>query len=306
MTERELIGWLKRRIRVDKSAAPIGPGDDMALVAASAKRILVAIDTIAEGVDFTLEDSSAEEIGRKALAVNLSDVAAMGGAPAWCVASVALRKGLGADFAKGIAEGLLRLSRKYKCPLVGGDVTGWKDGVVVTVAIGATPTGLKPITRAGARAGDAVCVTGTLGGSILGKHLRFEPRVAEGAWLAKYARVTSMIDISDGLGVDAAHIAEESGAGIVIDEERIPISAAAKRLAKQDRKTALCHAIGDGEDFELLFTLGQRDAERVMRAWAFRTRVTVIGRVIKGRGVVLSRADGRKERIDAEGYEHLG
>lgn len=318
LPEREFIRWIRRRLRVDSRAVPIGPGDDMAAVRMPSQQLLVAVDTVAEGVDFTLagraraaarlrrrRDATPREIGRKALAVNLSDVAAMGGVPQWCVASVNLREGLGAAFAKEVAGGLIAASRRYECPLVGGDITGWKDGVVVTVAIGATAAGKRAITRGGARPGDIVLVTGSLGGSILGKHLRFEPRLAEGAWLARHIPPTAMIDISDGLGVDAAHIAEESGAGITIREAKIPISRAAYRLSDEDGRPPLRHAISDGEDFELLFTLPPPRAREVLGKWPFDTRISVIGEVRKGKGVTLVAAGGKKARIDSEGYQHL-
>jgi thiamine-monophosphate kinase len=305
MPERELVRWIRRRAAFDKRLVPIGPGDDAALVTVSSPNLLVAIDTIAEGVDFTLAKATPAAIGRKALAVNLSDIAAMGGIPSWCLASVNLRECLGGAFARGLASGLLAAARKFKCPLVGGDITGWKGGVVVTVAIAGTPAGKKAITRAGARPGDIVFVTGTLGGSILGKHLSFTPRLAEAKWLATHTAPTAMIDISDGLGVDAAHVADESRVAMRLDAAALPISAAARRLARTSGKSPLHHAISDGEDFELLFTLPRAKAPAILRRWPFRTRLTVIGRADKGRGVTLTARDGTKERIDAEGYEHL-
>ncbi len=306
MPERALIGWIRSRVSLDARKVPIGPGDDMALVAGPSKQTLVAIDTIAEGVDFVIGQARAEAIGRKALAVNLSDIAAMGALPTWCMASVALREGLGGDFAKRLASGLIKLARKYDCPLVGGDVTGWAGGVVVTVAIGGVPAGKKPVRRNGARPGDVVFVTGSLGGSILGKHLTFEPRIAEGAWLARNASPSAMIDISDGLGVDAAHIADESGVGILLDAARIPVSAAARRLAKSSGGTPLDHAARDGEDFELLFTARERKAGDIESRWPFKTRLTAIGKVRRGRHVLLETGAAEKVRIDTEGYEHLG
>jgi thiamine-monophosphate kinase len=306
MTERELISWVRGRLRIDSPIVEIGPGDDTALIHAPSLRMLLAIDTIAEGVDFIVGKASPRAIGRKALAVNLSDIAAMGGRPLWCMISVNLREGLGAAFARGVYLGLEKLSREAKCPLVGGDVTGWKDGVVVTVAIGGTLAGKQAITRSGAKPGDVVLVTGALGGSILGKHLRFTPRLEEGAWLAQHAAPSAMIDMSDGLGVDAGHIAAESGVALEIDAGRIPVSPDARRLARRDRGSPLSHAVGDGEDFELLFTMARRTAERVLREKPFRTRVTAIGRVVEGSGAWLVREDGKRERIDAKGYEHLG
>lgn len=305
LAEREYIAWIRRHTHLDGRLVPIGPGDDCALVALPSRRLLAKVDTIAEGVDFTLDTATPEQIGRKALAINLSDIAAMGGRPVFCLASVTLRPGLGADFQKGLWRGLSQLSERFSCPLVGGDITGWKGGVVLTVMVCGTPVAKRAVTRDGARPGDVVLVTGALGGSILGHHLDFVPRLAEGAWLAKRCAPTAMLDISDGLGVDAAHIAAESGVAIEIDARRVPISAAARRLAKKDGVAPLRHAVHDGEDFELLFTMPAARAARAMAEKPFRTKITVIGRVTAGRGVWLVGADGERERIDAEGYEHL-
>ncbi len=304
--ERAFIDWMRRRMRFDPKRVLIGPGDDAALFAAPTRRMLLAIDTIAEGVDFVISEVAPRLIGRKALAVNLSDLAAMGGRPLWCMASVNLRRGLGAAFSKGLYLGIERLAREASCPLVGGDITAWDGGVVATVAIGGSLAGKRAITRGGARPGDVLCVTGTLGGSILGKHLKFTPRLEEGAWLAKHMPPTAMIDISDGLGVDAAHLARESGVAIEIDARRIPVSAAARRLSARDGVAPLRHALHDGEDFELLFTIGAAKAARLLDERPWRTRVSVIGRVADGHGVWLVHDDGKRERIDSEGYEHRG
>lgn len=305
MPERELIRWIGKRLSFDANKVPVGPGDDMALVNVPSRGLLVAVDTIAQGVDFTLASATPEQIGRKALAINLSDVAAMGAVPSWCVASVCLTEGLGATFAKRLSNGLVDASKKYGCPLVGGDITGWRESLVVTVAIGAVPAGRRAITRSGARPGDLVLVTGELGGSILGKHLVFEPRLPEAAWLARHCPPAAMIDISDGLGVDAAHIAEESGVNLRIDAAAVPVSRAAMRMSRRRPAAALKHAVSDGEDFELLFTMPPRLAWRIAKKWPFGTRVHVIGEVRRGRGVTLVYPDGKKARIDSEGYEHL-
>jgi thiamine-monophosphate kinase len=305
LPERQLIGWIRGRIKCDRRVAPIGPGDDAALVAVRSSSLLVSIDTIAEGVDFTLQNAAPSRIGRKALAVNLSDIAAMGGLPAWCLVSVNLTKGLGASFAKNLVNGLAAISKQYKCPIVGGDITTWRGGLVLTVAIAGVTAGRRAIARNGARPDDLVAVTGTLGGSILGRHLRFQPRVKEGAWLARRFPPSAMIDVSDGLGVDAAHIAEESGVALEIDAGTIPVSAAARRLSRMDGKSPLRHAVADGEDFELLLTMPEPRLRRALEEWPFAAPLTVIGRVRRGKGAVLVRETGRRERIDAEGYQHI-
>ncbi|MHC4712365.1 MAG: thiamine-phosphate kinase [Planctomycetota bacterium] len=305
LSEGELIAWIRKRIRHDRSLVPLGPGDDAAVVNAPTKRLLFAIDTIAEGVDFTLEGMTAYRIGRKALAINLSDIAAMGGRPLFCVASVVLRHGLTGSFSKSLYRGLEAAANKFSCPLVGGDITGWDEGIVVTVAVVGAPAGKRPISRSGARPGDVVCVTGTLGGSILGKHLTFTPRSAEAKWLATHFPPSAMIDISDGLGVDSGHIARESGCAILLDASAVPVSRAAARLAVEDGGTALAHAVGDGEDFELLFTLSARRAEMCHCAWPFGTKLTAVGKAERGRGSYLVFENKRRERIDSEGYHHL-
>jgi len=305
-SERRLIDWIRCRGQTASANVEIGPGDDTALVRMGSERLLMTVDTIAEGVDFTLPTASPRQIGRKALAINLSDIAAMGGRPSFCVASVALTRGIEETFARELYKGLRRAADRYGCPLVGGDVTTWDGGVVVTVAAGGVLAGKKAVRRNGARPGDLVLVTGTLGGSILGGHLRFTPRLAEGAWLAEMFPPTAMIDISDGLGVDSGHLAEESGCAISIEARGVPVSTAARRLAGESGKSALEHAVGDGEDFELLLTLPAAMAARCIEAWSFRTRLSVIGKVSKGAGVRLVHNDGSEERIDTKGYQHIG
>lgn len=303
-SERELVSWIRKRSKENAPFVKTGPGDDAAVVSVASGDLLFAIDTVAEGVDFTLETASGFQIGRKAVAVNLSDMAAMGARGLFCLASVNLRRGLPSRFAKGLYRGIESLCGKFECPLVGGDVTTWEGGVVATVAIGGKAAGARAIERGGAAVGDRLFVTGSLGGSILGKHLKFTPRVEEAAWLAKNCTPTAMIDISDGLGVDAAHIAAESGVGFAIDAERIPVSRASRRLARSRDKSALGRAVSDGEDFELLFTLGAEKAQKCAESWPFETKLTQIGSADTGEGVRLIHKDNTVERIDTEGYEH--
>lgn len=314
LSERELIRWIRRSLALapaSPSTAPgatvlIGPGDDAALLDLPSRRLIAKVDTIAEGVDFTLDTATPALVGRKAVAINLSDIAAMGGRPVFCLASAILRPGLGAAFQKALSRGLITTAARFGCPLVGGDITGWKGGVALTVMACGVPAGKRAITRAGARPGDVVLVTGALGGSILGHHLKFTPRLAEAAFMAREFPPSAMIDISDGLGVDSGHIAAESGVAIEIDARRIPISPAARRLARSDGRSALYHAVADGEDFELLFTMPPARARRLMERWPFaRTRLTAIGAVAPGGGVYLRDADGHRTRIDTLGYEHL-
>jgi len=165
------------------------------------------------------------------------------------------------------------------------------------------PTGAEPVLRRGARVGDAVLVTGELGGSLLGRHLEFTPRLPEGEWLGGRGCVHAMVDVSDGLATDLGHIIRESGCGAVVAAEQVPVSPAARRLAKRTGRSALEHALVDGEDYELCLTVAQEDVADLVDGWPFATPVTVVGRIVE-RGYWLERADGRRERLELAGYEH--
>jgi thiamine-monophosphate kinase len=164
--------------------------------------------------------------------------------------------------------------------------------------------GLLPMTRSGARPGDAIMVTGTLGGSILGKHLSFTPRMKEALYLNKNYRLHSMIDISDGLSLDLGHIMEESNVGAILYEEAIPISEDARRLSRKTGLSPLHHALTDGEDYELLFTLEAREADRLLKKSILDVHITLIGHIRKEKGLFLQSTDGTIRRIRPEGYEH--
>jgi thiamine-monophosphate kinase len=270
------------------------------------KPLVITTDTIAENVDFSLDSASARQIGRKTVAISLSDVAAMGGKPLFVVVSAVLTSGLPERFARDLYRGIAAAAKRWQCPLVGGDLTTWGGRIVATSTVGGVAAGRKPVTRAGARPGHRLFVTGTLGGSLARKHLSFTPRLAEGAWLARDCTPSAMIDISDGLGVDAAHIASESNAALKIEATSLPVSRAARRLAANGGKTPIERAVSDGEDFELLFSLSPAKARKCLESWPFRTRLTRIGTVERGSGVRLIHPDGRSERIDTRGYEHVG
>src|SRR3990172_2485483 len=166
--------------------------------------------------------------------------------------------------------------------------------------------GLKPIKRSGAKVGDMILVTGTLGGSLLGKHLRFEPRLKEGLILNKNFTIHAMIDISDGLTADLNHILEESRVGAILYEDRIPVSEAAVKMAKKTGRTPLYHALSDGEDYELLFALSKSEAKKVVKSPLFeRGTFSCIGEITRGRGIKMKFLDGKTRRIKPQGYEHL-
>ncbi len=282
-----------------KGEGVIGIGDDAAVFQAKrGMNQLIAIDSLVENIDFIKSKATPQQIGWKALAINLSDIAAMGGIPKLAVISLTLPRKTEIDFVKGFYEGISKLSRKFKVAIVGGDLS---SGPVLSssIAVVGEVNPNRIIYRNGAQLGDFVCVTGTLGGSILRKHLNFLPRIEEGQFLAKHG-VTSMIDISDGLQQDLKHLADDSKVGVMIDERKIPISQDALKLAKKNRTKALKHAFSDGEDFELLFTISENRLYPLEKLWKkkFKTELTQIGKIVERNNATLE----MRKRL---GFQHF-
>jgi thiamine-monophosphate kinase len=199
--------------------------------------------------------------------------------------------------------GMKSVADLFGAQIVGGDIASGDLPLTLTVtAFGAGTEGALAL-RSGARPGDWALVTGELGGSILGRHLDFLPRLNEAKWLRAALPLHAMIDLSDGLAADAGHVAEESGVAIEIDAEAIPISGAAEELARSSGKSPLERALTDGEDYELFFTAGAAEAEALLRRTDLPVRVTRIGRVSAGAGLWLGRGPGR-ERLPAKGWVH--
>jgi thiamine-monophosphate kinase len=301
VTELGLVSWVRRRVPPPGSTV-VGIGDDAAVVPTREKTV-VTTDMLLDRVHFRSDRDAPADIGWKAMACNLSDIAAMGAKPRFAVAAIGLPAGYPAAAARALVRGLVRAADRFSVDLVGGDTNSSPLGMVVAVTVLGDLLDA-PVRRSGARIGDAVCVTGTLGGSILGRHLRFVPRVREAAYLVQRYAPHAMIDVSDGLLLDAWRLCRESGVGILLDEERIPVSAAAGRLARRTGKTALEHALSDGEDFELLFTLAPGQATRLERDRRLRGLVTRIGEVVR-RGLHLRQRDGRTTSVRPMGYEHF-
>lgn len=326
MDELELVDWIVKRWsgrarRGGPSGSAggqptgrvkVGPGDDCAVLAGTgAGDVVFTIDEVVEGTHFRLAGkgdgprATGRDVGYKALIASASDLAAMGAEPVAAVAAASLRKGGGARLGKSIHAGLVAGGRDTGCPLVGGNIAQTSGPVTVTVAaIGRVARG-KAFLRSGARKGDAVFVTGEIGGSLLGRHLRPVARFSEAARARRLGGVTAMIDISDGLALDLSRLAKASGVGAVVDAERVPVSAAARRLARRTRLSALGHALSDGEDYELLFTVKARAADRFERLWRLPTRLSRIGLVLPAREGLLIRKEGRPRRLGAKGYRHL-
>jgi len=224
--------------------------------------------------------------------VSVSDVAAMAGRPEHVVAAIAMRAEHAGAFVDELTRGLLECAARFGVSLVGGD-TNATDGplVVCTTLTGRVARG-RAVLRSGARPGDAICVTGALGGSLAGRHLRPAPRVAEAAALVAGGEVHAMIDLSDGLSSDLGHVLDASAVGAEIWADRLPIHDDAVRASRQDGRGATEHALHDGEDFELCFTVPAERAPRLVAEGVAGTRVAWIGRVREGRGAALLRSEG--------------
>jgi thiamine-monophosphate kinase len=259
-----------------------------------------------EGTHFDLARVSPAQLGWKSVGVSLSDIAAMGMEPLACVAAVGLPESTPRAFCERLYGGMRELADRFDVAISGGDVTSWGASrvVVCVTALGRT-VATDPVLRSGARAGDAIVVTGELGGSLLGRHVRFVPRVTEALALCREYHPHAMIDLSDGLSNDLAHVAVESGLGAVVEASSVPVSADAVRAAEADGRTALEHALNDGEDYELLVTLDPDEARGLAAEGVCGTPVTVVGRMVEGDAMVLREADGSERPLEPGGYEHL-
>lgn len=291
-------------------------GDDSAVIRAPAGTIFFTTDLMVEGVHFDLTITSPEDLGYKALAVNLSDVAAMGGTAWRAVVSLGIRPDMEVEWLEDLYEGMADCASEFSAAVVGGDVSR-SDCLTIGVAVIGNPLGRRVILREGARAGNRLCVTGVLGASAAGyrllragrqepqdlirAHLRPVPRIREAEVLRRYLP-SAMIDISDGFAADLHHLCEASGVGATVEADLLPVV----DLDGVDiDREPLELALGGGEDYELLFTLAEdrvaEAAEEVKRQTS--TPVTMIGEITDG-GVVLRRDEG-EEPLEVRGWDHL-
>jgi len=287
-----------------------GAGDDCAVLDLGVpdRYVLFKTDAVVEGVHFTNE-TAPEKIGHKSLGRCLSDIAAMGGTATAALITLALPPSFDVAFVDRIYAGINALAKRYGVAIAGGETTTNPARLLISVALLGTVDRSRCAHRSGARAGDAIFVTGRLGCSLAGKHLDFEPRLLEGQWLAANFHIHAMIDISDGLAGDLRHILRSSGVGAELLSDSIPISREAKLKARTESsaKPPLLAALTDGEDFELLFTIASSDAVTVLDAWKKQfpeLPLTCIGRITEGHGLKLRDKNGLRE-IALHGYEHF-
>lgn len=289
-----------------------GIGDDMAILGVAPEGFLIASDMLMDGVDFDAAIHGPRQIGRKALAVNLSDCAAMAVRPCYVLVSVALPAAWSMAQAQELFIGIETLAAEFDCEVVGGDTNSWSQGLVIDVTVIAKPfEGILPVRRDGAQPGDAIFVSGRLGGSLAGHHLDFEPRVREAAWLARElgSSLHAMMDLSDGLSTDGARMAEASGCAMVFNATAIEevASDAAREMSQRDERSLFEHALNDGEDFELLFAVAASDAARLIGLAGSGPKCgwKKIGVAEAGSGICLEAADGQRTQLERGGWQHF-
>ena len=308
--ETDFVHWLLSRIPADPRLE-VPPGDDAAVLRPPAmRRTVVTVDMLMEGVDFVLgPDCPPEAVGHKALAVSLSDLAAMGSRPEAAFVAVSLPRHGGDAIGRGLLAGIDALARRHQVTLAGGDTNAWDGPLVVsTTLIGSVPPG-RAWRRDGARPGDLLVVTGSCGGSLLGRHLAVQPRCREAQYIAEHFEVHAAIDVSDGLSLDLGRMMEASGTCGVVRLADVPIHPDAVRMAAQsaDGTTPLDHALADGEDFELVLALPTAAAKALVAAAAspaLGLTITIIGHVESGAGLVALAADGTRRPMVPQGFIH--
>lgn len=299
--EFDLIASIRKLARSNEHVI-VGIGDDAAVLRGGSSDTLVATDMLMEGVHFIVDQTTPELIGRKALAVNLSDIAAMAGTPTAAFVSVALPRRYGSEFAKRCMQGILRLADEHRVALAGGDTNIWEGPFVINVTVMGIAGPWGAVLRSGARPGDAILVSGPLGGSLAGRHHSFEPRLELARHIAHKVPVHAMIDISDGLVSDLGHILDESGVGAEVELELVPIhSDVDAALSKAER---LQHALSDGEDFELLLCMSESNAKTLAADWPFDVALTRVGRITPCPGCWSIDANGQRAAFTKTGWEH--
>jgi len=310
LKEFQFIEYVRKLAGSSKNVR-LGIGDDCAWLDADKNGgLLITTDVLVDGVDFLIKEQPPRRIGYKALAVNLSDIAAMGGQPEYFLVSLGIPKETKSAWLKDFYRGMMKLAGRNKVECVGGDLSRAAEFFVSITVLG-KPGSRVPVTRSQARVKDWIGVTGSLGGSILKHHLSFTPRLPEGFYLAQSRSVHAMIDVSDGLVQDLEHLLVSSRCGAEINLKQIPVSRDALKLAKNDSREALKHALSDGEDFELLFTASPRQKKQLDENWHSKfpkTGLSWIGRCTQG-PVKIKWFEGDKRLPDfkpeKKGYTHF-
>jgi thiamine-monophosphate kinase len=304
--ESALIAWLRERIP-PHPLLKLGIGDDAAVLnMAGVEQCAITVDALTDHVDFELSRDDLRRVGRKALAVNLSDLAAMAAQPLAGVIALVLPRQNGMQLAQALFEGMLPLAEKYNLAIAGGDTNSWDGPLVISITLLGKVTERGPLRRGGAKPGDRILATGSFGGSILGRHFDFQPRVEEALLLNERYQLHAGIDVSDGLSIDLSRLAQESGCGAVLQIDAVPISDDARQLARQraDGLSPLDHALGDGEDFELLLSVPPEEAQKILADQLLAVPITDVGEFIAEKGLWQRECQSPKKTLVPRGWEH--
>jgi thiamine-monophosphate kinase len=326
--EDDLVRRIRAAAAADRDGVLVGIGDDCAVLEpAPGARLIATTDLLIEDVHFRRRHADAADIGWKAIAVNVSDIASMGGRARWALVALACPAATTPDDVNAFYEGALALAREYGVAVVGGDTSGSPGGWFVNVTLLGEAT--RVLLRSTARPGDVIAVTGTLGRSAAGlavlerehapagvdagtlaemtaAHLRPRPRVAEGRWLGGAEGVTAMMDLSDGLAMDLPRLCTESGVGATVEVDAVPIAAGTRRVAAAVERDALAWATGGGEDYELLVACAPDAFPRLAAglAQATGTTLTRVGTFARVERVRFVDAQGHEVEV-ARGFEHF-
>jgi len=329
-SEDDLAAALRRVLSGEHPGVRVGVGDDAAVVEPGRHPTLLAVDMLVEGVDFDRGTTSARDLGYKAMSVNVSDIAAMGGSPRFAVMALGLPPGTDPGWVVELTSGMREAADEHGAAVVGGDLSRAETVVVSVTITGEVPEG-GAVTRAGAAPGDLLVVTGTLGaaagglrllqappqsvahvmgspwaGDLVAAQLRPQARVGEGRILARNG-ATAMIDVSDGLAKDLSRLCKESGVGALVRLEEVPVAGALLELDKVMPIDPLLLALEGGEDFELLAAIGEEGAARAAAEMheRFGTSLATIGQARKEPGLVGVSAGGAERAIEPRGWDHF-
>ena len=302
--EKEFVGWLKSRLHPAPAPVQLGVGDDAGVIDVAGPMV-VTTDTIADGTHFDSSVHSLEQIGHKAISVNLSDIAAMGAAPTAATINFLCPYEFGLDDAKALFMGIEKTANRFDTCIFGGDTNCWDGKLVVSATLFGTANSNTEFWKmSGSKPGDVILVSGELGGSILNKHIEFVPRVELASYLAGKFSIHSATDITDSLAIDLAAMAKQSELGFQLNANSIPISEDARTLSEKSGRPALEHAIYDGEDFELLLSTTPETADLICLDDQLPVAVHRIGKFTDAPDFLIVGEDSEIGELEIRGYEH--
>ncbi len=308
MQEQEIIDWIEAACHIPADAVQLGIGDDAAILQTGLP-IVWTTDQIAEGTHFDLERVTLEQVGRKAIGVNLSDLAAMGSHPLAALLNLQLPQHLSESDIHSLVHGLLHWPKHFDFPIVGGDTNRWSGPLVVGATLLGTPwkqdeTTTSLWTKQGGQPGDSIFVSGLFGGSLLGAHCDFEPQIVLAEFLARNYPISAATDASDSLALDLAHLARASQTGFEIDSRLLPISPSAIEQSVSSGTSALRHALYDGEDFQLICAVPADATPRLEQDRSLPSPFRRIGRLTETDKFRIFDAQGQIEDLPIRGYQH--